>query len=73
MQKSPVLKEKVQSEAGQLLKSCLNFGQNLRLKAKQKRPINDILNKISIVREQYNLTNLSTLNSFYASFSEESF
>ena len=32
MQKSPVLKEK---EAGQLLKSCLIFGQNLRLKAKQ--------------------------------------
>ena len=35
MQKSPVLKEKVQSEAGQMLRNCLFFGQNLRLKAKQ--------------------------------------
>ena len=35
MQKPPVLKEKVLSEAGQLLRSCLIFGQNLRLKAKQ--------------------------------------
>ena len=31
MQKSPVLKEKVQYEAGQLLRSCLIFGQNLYL------------------------------------------
>ena len=35
MQKSPSLKEKVLSEAWQLLTSCLIFGQNLRLKAKQ--------------------------------------
>ena len=33
--RSPVLKEKVQSEAGQFLRSCLIFGQNARLKAKQ--------------------------------------
>ena len=30
-----VFKEKVQFEVGQLLRRCLNFGQNLRLKAKQ--------------------------------------
>ena len=35
MQKSPVLKEKEQSEAGHLLRCFLIFGQNLRLKAKQ--------------------------------------
>ena len=32
---SPILKEKVQSEAGQLLGNCLIFGQNVTLKAKQ--------------------------------------
>ena len=30
-----VLEEKVQSEAGQLLRNCLIFAQNLRVKAKQ--------------------------------------
>ena len=37
MHKSHVLKEKVRYEAGQLLRSCLIYGQNLRLKAKSNR------------------------------------